>query len=232
MKKQATKQIATTTLGRIRADVERIKAIKDIKDTESAVSNFMELQAKMFGIKLEELTAQLEAMKKPTVAGTRVIERQHRLNLANSLATFLGLLNKWKQDGYKNLDTRKLGEAYEQMSILHSHEYGKGVAGANNKRRELFASMSIVWTPFQLADGSPNEKNLMAVYCGGWSDGAKEDTDQYFSRFVPITKKAGYRKDSIAMTIPVANGAKAKQATKNGKGSKKQATETQETPAQ
>ncbi len=229
MKKQttniATKTIAPTTLGRIRSDVERIKQIKDIKNTEDAVNNFLELQAKMFGLTLTDLKGQLDAMKKPSVQGVREAERAHRLNLANSLATFLGLLNKWKLDGYKNLDSKKLAKAYEDMSKLHSHEVGVSLRRDSGGRRELFSSMSILWTPFQTADGKPNIKNLMAVYCGGWSDGSKEDTDQYFSRFVPITKRTGYRKDSIAMTIPIAGQvAKAEKPAKKQKKAKAEKT--------
>jgi hypothetical protein len=182
------KEISANTLGRYRADYDRIRAL-NIPDVDSQVSARMSMDAALAGMTLDELKAKIDALSKPSGEGKRDAEKAHRDRGISKTAVVATFMNEVAELGKTDI------KAFQAALIDLQKEMHQGIG-----------NVTMLWTPTvdfdKLATGERVEINpemRFAPYIGGWGDGSKNPRFQYTFRAVPISKTSGYRKDAFEL---------------------------------
>ncbi len=185
--------VSKSTLGRKRREYENLAKIDGV--TEADVAKRQSEDAKIFGISLEEYTAQLEALKKPTSQGKREADKVMRDTLIAQTQEFLGFCNLAikAERGEVKMDVAQTKAVFGNFGKVCDT-----LATTLLKAFDGYGAMTMIYTP-KAVDKTAD--NLLAVHCGGWGDGSKNLRYQYAPRKLAVAKRSGYHDKSFVAVV-------------------------------
>ena len=200
---EETKVIAPTTLGRYKAEIEAVNSStkKELKamgytDTEEAISQVKKSIALRLKLSVADLDTMLEALKKSNPnSGKREADKNTRDALVIETQDLLGVVNLAvsQKRGEVELSIEDKAKAFDALG-----ETGEVLTDHLMTSFSPIGGMTMLWNPqSQVAEAG----NGLAVYIGGWEDGAKNLRYQYAPRKCPISKRTGYRDDSFNVAV-------------------------------
>ena len=197
------KTISPSTLGRYRKKYDLMRTDKDTKKLVSATVKLdLKLLNKQYGTSytLDDFTAMLEKLNKPTSAGKREADKLTRDQLITETQDMLSVVNLavGVARGNTTLTPKQKQQCFDKLG-----EVGGVLTDHLKTAFTPIGGMSMLWNPSSQLDTASDG---LAVYIGGWEDGSKNPRYQYAPRKCPISKRSGYRDDSFAVnfyTLPV-----------------------------
>jgi len=181
--------ISKSTLGRKRKEYENLAKIDGV--TEADITKRQAEDAKIFGIEFEEYLNAISALNKPSNSGKREQDQQTRDNLIIETQDFLAPINtaiKFQRGDVKL--------SSKQMIVLFK-EVAKTATTLTDNLISAFdgiGGMTMIHSPHVVDKSKPK---LLSVHIAGWEDGSKKLRYQYSPRKIPISKRSGYRDDSL-----------------------------------
>ena len=186
--------ISPSTLGRERKRYLEMSQLDGV--TKKQVQAQMKLDAKRYAKKLsknisfDDYKADIETLPKATNSGKRESDKAERDTLINETQDLNAIANLaiLSHRGEVSLTEANKIAAFDAM----------GTAGDVLATHMVTAFDKVGAVTMIHAPGS-----LLCVHIAGWEDGSKNLRFQYAPRKLPITKRSGYRDDSL--TAPVYN---------------------------
>ena len=184
--------ISPSTLGRERKRYMEMSQLDGV--TKKQVIAQMKLDAKRYAKKLskdisfEDYQADIETLPKATNSGKRESDKAERDTLINETQSLNAINNLaiLSHRGEVELTEADKIAAFDAMGTA-----GDTLAAHMVNAFDKVGAVTMIHAP----------NSLLCVHIAGWEDGSKNLRYQYAPRKLPITKRSGYRDDSL--TAPV-----------------------------
>jgi len=148
------------------------------------------LDAKLLGYdNVEDFQKDLDILNTPSSAGKRERDKLERDQLVSETQEFLGCVNTI---------VRCENATQKQKVALFDHLRNAAIILSNHLRDgfDKVGAISLIWNPACVGadDG-------LSTYIAGWDDGSAKLRFQYAPRKLPISKRSGYRDDSLGVPM-------------------------------
>lgn len=186
--------IPASTLGRERNRYAEMRLISGV--TEKQVTAQMKIDAQRYAAKLKKTISfadyktDIETLPTRSNSGKREADKLERDTLIIQTQDVNAVTNTAI---LSHLKLAKLSDADKVVAFDALGERASVLAVHLNTGFDKFGAMTMTH--------APNPHGLLCVHIAGWEDGSKNLRYQYAPRKLPISKRSGYRDDSLVAPV-------------------------------